>query len=204
MNWDKERIKSMGLQFLNKWWCTLLLLPYVFETMLQVYRALRFNIFFMITHEFPFPINVIQFFVDNFLLIVHEAGHTFFGILGIRFITVLGGSLFQILLPLGIVFFTWINKYKKGTQLALALVAVSWLDVAGYAADGGQQQLPLIGGLSKEAHDWRNLLMDLNMIEYDLQVGITFALIGFLCYVAALTVPLWMKKYKTASLDLEV
>ena len=199
-----ENIKSWGIDFLKKWWCTLLLLPFVYETLHQVYRALRYNIYFMITHEFPFPINIIHFFLDNFLLLVHEAGHTFFGILGIRFVTILGGSLFQILLPLAICVFTWINRQKIGMQLSLALVGLSWLDVAGYAADGGQQQLPLIGGLSKESHDWRNLLMDMNMIEYDLHFGIAFAVIGASCYLAALLVPLYFKKYALSEIDLSL
>ncbi len=200
----KEQLKTKTIAFLKTWWCTLLLLPFIFETLQQIYRALRFNIFFMISHDFPFPINFIHLMADNFLLIVHEAGHTFFSILGIRFITILGGSLFQILLPMAIFFYTWVNRQKIGIQLSLVLVGLSWLDVAGYAADGGQQQLPLIGGLSKESHDWRNLLTDMNMLEYDLQFGIAFAVTGFLFYVAALTVPLYFNEYKTADLDLEL
>ncbi|MFH5884275.1 hypothetical protein ACG2F4_08190 [Halalkalibaculum sp. DA3122] len=200
----KEQIKHYLFLIVQKWWGSLLLLPFMYETLQQVYRALRFNIFFMISHEFPFPVNFVHFMTDNFLLIVHEAGHTFFSIAGSRFITILGGSLFQILLPLGIVFYTWINRQKIGTQLSLALVGFSWLDVAGYAADGGQQQLPLIGGLSKESHDWRNLLMEMNMLDYDLQFGIAFAVVGFLFYVAALTVPLYMKEYKTADIAIDL
>ncbi|MDX1636726.1 MAG: hypothetical protein R3281_02070 [Balneolaceae bacterium] len=201
---DLYRAKKVGLAILKKWWCSLLLLPFVVETLHQIYRALRFNIYFMISHDFPFPINFVHFLTDNFLLIVHEAGHTFFGILGIRFITILGGSLFQVLLPLAIYFYTWINRQKIGMQLSLALVGMSWLDVAAYAADGGQQQLPLIGGLSKESHDWRNLLTEMNMLEYDIHFGIFFAVIGALFYLAALLVPLFFKRYESVTLELDL
>lgn len=201
---SKERTKKWAEDILKKWWCSLLLLPFIYETLYQVYRALRFNIYFMISHDFPFPVNLIHFLTDNFLLIVHEAGHTFFSFLGIRFVTILGGSLFQILLPLGIFFYTWINRQKIGMQLALTLIGLSWLDVAAYAADGGQQQLPLIGGLSKASHDWMNLLTEMNMLEYDLQFGIAFAIIGLLFYAAALTVPLYFKRYEAVELDLEL
>ncbi|MDZ7693910.1 MAG: hypothetical protein U5K69_22785 [Balneolaceae bacterium] len=192
------------MAFLKKWWCSLLLVPFVYETLHQVYRALRFNIFFMISHDFPFPINFTHFMLDNFLLIVHEAGHTFFSILGIRFITILGGSLFQLLLPGAIFFYTWINNQKIGMQLSLALVGMSWLDVAGYAADGGQQQLPLIGGLSKESHDWMNLLTQMDMLEYDLVIGIVFAVIGALFYLFALAIPAIHRNYQEGNVKLQL
>ncbi|MDR8392590.1 hypothetical protein NC796_15650 [Aliifodinibius sp. S!AR15-10] len=201
---NSEKIKKQALHFLKDWWCSLLLLPFIYETIHQIYWALRFNIFFMITYDFSFPVNIIYFLLDNFLLIVHEAGHTFFSLLGVRFITILGGSLFQILLPMAILFYTWVNRQKIGIQLSLTLVGLSWLGVAGYAADGGQQQLPLIGGLSKESHDWRNLLMDMNMIEFDLQFGIAFAIIGFLFYAAALITPLWFREYNKAEIELDI
>ncbi|MDX1618920.1 MAG: hypothetical protein R3224_09050 [Balneolaceae bacterium] len=190
--------------FLKKWWCSLLLLPFMWYTLHQAYWALRYNIYFMVNYDFPFPVNVVYFLTRNFLLIVHEAGHTFFSIFDIRFITILGGSLFQILLPLGILAYTWINRKKNGIQLALFLVGLSWLDVAGYAADGGQQQLPLIGGLSSESHDWMNLLSDLGMLDRDLQVGIAFAIIGVICYLLALLVPALMREYRQVKLDLEL
>lgn len=201
---DSDLLKRNLRLVLKKWWCSLLLLPFLYFTLHQIYWALRFNIFYMVTYDFPFPVNFVYFLLDNFLLIVHEAGHTFFSIFGVRFITILGGSLFQILLPLGIFLYTWVNRMKTGMQLSLFLVGLSWLDVAGYAADGGQQQLPLIGGLSKESHDWRNLLLDMNLLDHDITFGITFAVIGLLFYGAALLVPLLMRDYSSVKLKLDL
>ena len=142
--------------------------------------------------------------MDNFLLIVHEAGHTFFGLLGVRFITILGGSLFQILLPLAILAFCWFNRKYIGMQFALCLVGFSWLDVAGYAADGGARQLPLIGGLGKEAHDWYNLLVRMDALEHDITFALAFTAMGILCYLWAVLTPIIHKKYREVSLDLEL
>lgn len=202
MDWD--RIKARSGPFIRKWWCSLLLLPLMYYTVLQMYWTLRYNIFFIMTFDFPFPINFIRFLIDNFLLIVHEAGHTFFSIFGVRFITILGGSLFEILLTLGIFVFTWVNRRKIGMQLSLFLFAMSWFDVAAYAADGGARQLPLIGGLSKESHDWFNLLYRMNMLEYDIHFGVAFTILGILSFLFALMVPALMKEYKEVTLDVKV
>lgn len=142
--------------------------------------------------------------MDNFLLIVHEAGHTFFSILGIRTLTILGGSLFEVLLPVIIFAFTWINRKKIGIQLSLYLVGFAFLQVAFYAADAGARQLPLIGGLSKESHDWFNLLSGWKMLESDTTIGVMLAIIAGVCYTAALLVPLYFRNYKTVDLNLKI
>jgi hypothetical protein len=201
---DTAQINLAIKKFLIKWWASIILLPYIFYTLHQVYLALNFNIFFAVNYEYPFPLWIIHLFVDNFLLIVHEAGHTFFGILGVRFITILGGSLFQILLPLAILAYFWINRNHIGMQFSFFLVGYSWLDVAYYAADGTARQLPLIGGLGKEAHDWYNLLFRMNALEYDMTLGVTFVIIGICCYLTALFIPLFYKNYEEVNIDLNL
>lgn len=201
---DTSRLKSILLPLLKKWWCSLLLLPFIIYSLHQAYWALRFNIFFSVTYETPFPVNFIHFMLDNFLLIVHEAGHTFFSIFGVRTITIIGGSLFEVLLPMMILAFTWVNKKKIGLQLSLYMVGFAFLQVAFYAADGGERQLPLIGGLSKESHDWYNLLAGWGMLDSDLTIGIVLVITGALCYLAALLVPVYFKKYERVNLELEM
>jgi len=201
---DTNKLKSLALPLLKKWWISLLLLPFIIYSLHQAYWTLRFNIFFSVTYEFPFPINFIHFMLDNFLLIVHEAGHTFFSIFGVRTITVLGGSLFEILLPIIILGYTWVNKMRIGMQLTLYMVGFAFIDVAFYAADGGARQLPLIGGLPKEAHDWYNLLAGWGMLESDMTVGIVLVVTGATCYLASLLVPLYFRKYERVNLELKI
>lgn len=201
---ETSRLKSFGKKFIKEWWASLLILPFVIYSIHHYYWALRYNIFFAVNYEYPFPLGILHFFIDNFLLITHEAGHTFFGIFGNRFITILGGSLFQIILPLLILAYCWINRKEIGMQFSLCLVGYSWLDVAGYAADGGARQLPLIGGLGKEAHDWYNLLVRMNALEHDISFGIAFMGIGIICYITALIIPLFYKDFKEVDLDLNM
>jgi hypothetical protein len=201
---DTEKFKSLTTNFLKKWWASLLLLPFIIYSLHQTYWALEYNIFFAVNYDYPFPLNFIHLFVDSFLLIVHEAGHTFFGIFSIRFITILGGSLFQILLPLAILAYTWINRKKIGMQFTLVLLGYSWLDVAAYAADGGARQLPLIGGLGKEAHDWYNLLVRMNALEHDITFALLFVTVGIFCYLTALLIPFLVREYQKVDLELKL
>lgn len=200
-----DRIKDIDwVSFIKKWWLSLLLTPFVIYHLHQAYWTLRFNIFFSISYSFPFPINIENFLVSNFLLIVHEAGHTFFSVFGNRTLTILGGSLNEILFALIILGFCVFNRYIKGTQAALYLLGSAWISVAFYAADGAQRQLPLIADLGKSSHDWGNLLRQWNMVEHNGTFGIVFALTGALCYLAAITVPLVMHRYDSADIDIKL
>lgn len=201
---DTDRLKTISKTFLKRWWASLLCLPFIIYSLHQIYWTLNYNIFFAVTYEYPFPLSIVHFFIDNFLLIVHEAGHTFFGLFGIRFITILGGSLFQILLPLAILGYCWINQKSIGMQFSFCLVGYSWLDVAGYAADGGARQLPLIGGLGKESHDWYNLLGRMDALEHDITFALWFVGFGVACYLWAMFIPFFHRDYREVDLDLKL
>lgn len=201
---DAEKLLSLSKEYLKKWWASLLILPFAIYSVHQIYWALNFNIFFAVNYDYPFPLNILYFFIDSFLLIVHEAGHTFFGIIGVRFITILGGSLLQILIPGFILGYFWINRQYLGIQFSLSLVGFSWLDIAGYAADAGARELPLIGGLGKESHDWYNLLAQIDALEYDLYFALIFTSLGIACYLWALLMPINRNDYQEVDLKLNL
>jgi hypothetical protein len=109
---------------------------------------------------FTFGINdsVMYSFLHGPNLIFHEAGHVIFMPFW-EFIGILGWTLGQCLMPIivGFVFF-----FKESNPF-WASIALWWLgqnltDVALYISDAWARSLPLIGGMSEEAHDWGNLL----------------------------------------------
>lgn len=200
-----EWVKNLDyLALFRRWWLSLVLIPFVVYHLHQAYWSLRFNIFFSYNYDFPFPINIENLLVRNFLLIVHEAGHTLMGFFGNRTLTILGGSLYEILLPVIILSYFLTTKAINATQLGFYLAGSAWVSVAFYAADAGGRQLPLIGNLGNESHDWGNLLTSWNLLHYDSAVGIALALVGAACYLAALSVPWWMESYDIAEIDLDI
>jgi hypothetical protein len=96
-------------------------------------------------------------FIHSVNLVFHEAGHVLFAIFGNQTLTILGGSLNQLLIPLITLITFFYKRDTAGTGFALFWFFGNFLDVGIYMADARFLKLPLIGGLGMEAHDWRNL-----------------------------------------------
>jgi len=91
-------------------------------------------------------------------LVFHEGGHWIFGIFGIRTLTILGGSLNQLLVPFIVFVAFWQRRDASGTAFGLVWLFINFLEVAIYMADARHPVLPLIGNLDAfQSHDWRNL-----------------------------------------------
>ena len=79
-------------------------------------------------------------------LIFHEAGHILFSPLG-RFMTVLGGSLTQLLVPLVCAgAFLWQTRDAFGAAIAVWWAGQNLIDLAPYINDARDLQLVLLGG----------------------------------------------------------
>lgn len=126
--------------------------------------------------------------IDNADLVIHEAGHFFFAFFG-KYIYTLGGSLMQILLP-GCIFWYFLSKYyRTGMQFTLLWTGQNFVNISVYAADARAQKLPLLGGNSVY-HDWHYLLGEINLLEYDQELGYIIFGIGILVFLTALFLPL--------------
>jgi hypothetical protein len=98
-------------------------------------------------------------------LAFHEFGHVFFRPFG-EFMTILGGSLFQVLLPLALaVFFFARQRDNLAAAAALWWCGQNFVDVAPYIQDAEYRVLPLVGGRGEESHDWGNLLGGLDAVD---------------------------------------
>jgi hypothetical protein len=119
----------------------------------------------------------------------HEAGHVLLAPFG-RFLSVLGGSLLQAVVPLvcGAVFLVQ-NRDPFAASVTLWWAGQSLMDLAPYIADARALQLPLLGGSTGaevEGHDWEYLLTVLGLLSHDVTLGrIAFA-VGALAMLTAL------------------
>lgn len=110
-----------------------------------------------------FDLPHLLWFTHLILLYIHEAGHLFFSVFG-RTLSILGGSLLQVLVPV-VWYGVALRERSSLSNVALFFTGVSLVDVSIYVKDAAVLQLPLIGGLSKAHHDWRNLLRWWEMID---------------------------------------
>lgn len=127
-------------------------------------------------------------FMHNILLPIHEAGHIFLMPFG-EFMTILGGSLFQLALPLGIaIAFVRINHDNFGAAIGLWWTSASLLDLAPYIYDSLKPQLILLGGHTGEdgPHDWIYLLNTVGQLKHAQGWGTTVHVLGGLLMLSAL------------------
>jgi hypothetical protein len=121
----------------------------------------------------------------------HEAGHVIFGLLGIRFITVLGGTLGQLLIPLVVACAFVKSSNNFGGSVGLWWLGENFMDAAIYANDARAGQLPLLGGVTgsevEDYHDWEYMLGKLGWLQHDhLIAGMLYAC-GTLLIILALS-----------------
>jgi hypothetical protein len=130
---------------------------------------------------------------DSFLhlvnLVFHEAGHFIFAPLG-RFMSVLGGSLTQLLIP-AVCAGTLLLQTRDpfGAACGLWWLGENLLDLSPYIADARALQLVLLGGSTGaevEGHDWEFLLESMGWLHRDQWLGLVTHRVGVLVMLAAI------------------
>jgi hypothetical protein len=132
--------------------------------------------------------------MDSFLhlpdLVFHEAGHIIFSPFG-RFLTVLGGSLMQVLVPV-VAAIAFVRQQDPFSAAICGWWAgQNLIDLAPYIADARALQLILLGGhtgAEVEGHDWEYILTQLRVTHLDHQIGMTAYAIGLLIMIASLVI----------------
>jgi hypothetical protein len=121
-------------------------------------------------------------------LVFHEAGHVLLSPFG-RFMTVLGGSLFQFALPLGIAVAFLLQHNPFGAVVCTWWAGENLIDVAPYIADARALQLVLLGGKTGaevQGHDWEYILSTLGWMRFDRALGLWARRLGLLMMIGAL------------------
>jgi len=153
------------------WWLSAALLP--------------FAIYFVLTRGH-------YTMLDNADLFVHEMGHLVFAPFGAP-LRMAGGTLLQVLVPLGLAVYAYSYEYRIATQLFVFWLGHNFINISVYAADAQARALPLVslaGGGDNTMHDWYWMLSGLGLLQWDAQIGIAFWILGIGCFVAAILVPL--------------
>lgn len=200
---DKSTLKEKALFFLKTYWLSIILLFCSWYIVKQHFMTIQYNIFLAVDYQHVPWFSWLYFLLDNLILIVHEAGHTLFGFLGWRFLTVLGGSLLQVLLPFVIFIACWRAGKIYESQAALYVTGFGWLTASGYAADAYEQRLPLIGNLPKSSHDYLNIFSDLNILNHYKTVAWIMFSIGCLILIACIILP-YFKLRRTEQIHLDL
>ena len=113
---------------------------------------------------------------------IHETGHLVFSPFG-ELIHVLGGTLFQLIIPSAFVWYFARRGDRHAASVALWWVAQNLWNIAVYVQDAQAQELPLVGG---GEHDWAYLLDVAGLLERDQLVGGLVRLAGAVVFAIAI------------------
>lgn len=117
----------------------------------------------------------------------HEFGHLVFALFGHEFLTIAGGSLMQLLVPIGAGALMW--RARDGVGIAITglwLAAAIW-DLSWYVGDARALQLPLVSmGGEGDDHDWSYLLRTFDLLRRDVVIAAQLRRVGMVVWVAAL------------------
>jgi hypothetical protein len=119
--------------------------------------------------------------LDSLDLAIHETGHLVFAAGG-EYLMLLGGTLFQLLVPAALVVALWRQGDRHGATVPLWWLGQSCWNISVYIKDARAEELPLVGG---GEHDWALLLGQLDLLEHDQAIGGAVYLFGVLLYVVA-------------------
>jgi hypothetical protein len=119
-------------------------------------------------------------FLDYVNLIIHEGGHFFFSWFGYT-ITILGGSLGELLVPLlcGIYFFC--QREISAVAFCSFWFFENLLYIGTYMADARALSLPLVGSGD---HDWEILFSYWGWLAHDQQIGEFTRTVGWIGMIA--------------------
>ena len=126
--------------------------------------------------------------LDSLNLVFHEAGHPLFGIFGWETLTILGGTLMQLLVPMLVFAAAWGRRQAAGTALAACWFFQNFHSIARYMADAREQALPLVGG---GEHDWFNLFLRWDCLERDTAIARNVHILGWLGMLGSATWLIW-------------
>lgn len=142
-------------------------------------------------------------FLHGPLLVFHEAGHFIFRPFG-EFLTILGGTVGQLLMPAIMAGALLIkNRDPFGAAVGLWLFGVSMLDIAPYIYDALHPQLVLLGGHTGDGggHDWIYLLGETGLLKRAQGLGWLVHKLGALVVLISITWAgwvLWQQKKRLA------
>lgn len=131
-------------------------------------------------------------FLDNVNLLLHEAGHFLFRPFG-QTMSVLGGTLHQVLWPLLFAaYFWWRGRSRFAAFVCLWWVGENLQGIAVYIRDAQNMGLPLVGG---EIHDWNYLLGRWGALRSCLSIGNAVRALGWVLMAGSLLAAGWLTAF---------
>lgn len=129
-------------------------------------------------------------YIDYFHLIVHEAGHVLLGFFG-ELVMFLGGTLMQIIVPILLLIFCYVNYKRVWFQASMFLLGHSFINISVYVADAKEMKLQLFGPPNVQ-HDWNWILNYFGALDYSSEVAGMFTVLACIAFLLTVLAPLYI------------
>ncbi|MCL1940801.1 MAG: hypothetical protein FWG09_02580 [Synergistaceae bacterium] len=121
--------------------------------------------------------------LDDFNLIIHEAGHVVFNFLG-HTMHLWGGTLLECIVPAAFLVSFWRTKQPVGAAFSGIWLGENFIYISHYISDAMPMQLPLLGG-DNSIHDWNAILGGLGILHRYKIIGGTVFVLGWLIMISS-------------------
>lgn len=124
---------------------------------------------------------------DNINLVVHEAGHAFFGWFG-ETIGIMGGTIMQLLVPFLLATSFFWRRQSSGVTFCGFVFFENFLGISTYMADARSQGLALVtlGDPDNVEHDWHHIFGQFGVLQHDTQIAAVVRVLGWAGMLAVL------------------
>lgn len=133
---------------------------------------------------------------DGISLGFHEAGHAAFMWTGNRLLTVAGGTIFELGIPLVAALYLLIKQRDPfGATVCLFWMGTAFWHTAAYAGDARAQVLPLVspfGPVDVDSHDWTYMLMRFGRLSRDAEIARDFRTVARILMVGSMVAGAWV------------
>ena len=136
--------------------------------------------------------------IDSLNFGIHELGHFAFRPLG-EFMMVAGGTLAQLIVPVGAMFMFHRQRDFFAIACCLCWLSTSLFDVAVYCADARALLLDLAvpgmgvtSGGSERFHDWHRMLTTMGLLRQDTAIALLFRVAAVVSMLAGLGFGAWL------------
>jgi len=130
--------------------------------------------------------------MDVVFVPIHEGGHLLFRFFG-EFLSVAGGTLLQLSVPLMLATFFIFQRQVMGTAFCTFFFFEQFLPISVYMADARAQELPLltVGDSDDVIHDWNYLFGRFGVLDHDTQIAHAVRVIGWLGMIGTVAWMTW-------------
>ncbi|MCL2767451.1 MAG: hypothetical protein FWE49_01800 [Synergistaceae bacterium] len=119
--------------------------------------------------------------LDNFNLIIHEAGHVIFSLFG-QTMHLLGGTLLECIVPIAFLISFWRSRQPVGVAFSGIWLGENFLYISRYILDAMPMKLPLLGG-ANSIHDWNAILGSWDILHHYKIIGNTVFVLGWIIMI---------------------